>query len=86
MHRDTDEVIGLFHRCFERCRNTYDAPSWHLVALPEPGSMADQDARTMQALWFTRDVMNRLEQDRFAEAMHTRERKTAHQEYDDAEQ
>jgi hypothetical protein len=60
---DADAIIGLFARTYERRLNGFDAPSWQLVALPDPGSMADQDAWTMGALAYVRDVRNRLEQD-----------------------
>lgn len=36
---------------------------WQMVALPDAGAMADQDAWTMAALGFVRDVMNNLEID-----------------------
>lgn len=65
-------LVGLFDRCYERRPNAFGAPTWHMVALPERGSMADQDARTMEALGFIRDVRNRLEQDRCAAATKSR--------------
>lgn len=61
-------VVGLFDRCYERRSNGFDAPTWHLVALPASGAMADQDAWTVEALAFLRDVRNRMEQDRYLEA------------------
>jgi hypothetical protein len=74
-------LVGLFDRCYERRPNAFGAPTWHLVALPERGSMADQDARTMEALGFIRDVRNRLEQDRCASA--TKSRRAAAVEQDE---
>lgn len=56
-------MLGLFRRSYERRPNGFDAPTWQLVALPETGALADQDAWTMAALAWVRDVSNRLEQD-----------------------
>lgn len=63
LNAQTDAVVGLFGRCYERRTNGFDAPSWQLVALPDSGAMSDQDAWTMEALGWVRDVWNRLEQD-----------------------
>jgi hypothetical protein len=63
LNAETDAVIGLFGRCYERRPNGFDAPTWQLVALPDPGAMSEQDAWTMEALGWVRDVRNRLEQD-----------------------
>ncbi len=60
---ETDAVVGLFSRCYERRLSGFDAPTWQLVALPEAGAMADQDAWTMAALAWVRNVWNRLESD-----------------------
>lgn len=69
-----DAVIDLFHRCYERRPSAFEAPSYQLVALPAVGAIADQDAWTMQALAWVRDVKNRLEQDRLNDAMKRRAR------------
>lgn len=69
MSRDLDAVIGVFYRSHERRTNDYGLATWHRICLPEAGGLADQDAWTMQAMDFVRDVHNRLEQDRFTEAM-----------------
>lgn len=69
-----DALIALFHRCYERRPSAFEAPSYQLVALPDAGAIADQDAWTMQALAWVRDVTNRLEQDRQNETMKRRAR------------
>ena len=71
---EIDAVIELFDRCYERRPNGSAAPSWQLVALPEQGSIAEQDAWTMRALAFMRDVGNRLELDLAAESQKGRAR------------
>lgn len=68
LNAETDAVVGLFGRCYERRTNGFDAPAWQLVALPEPGAMSAQDAWTMEALAWVRDVRNRLEQDLMRES------------------
>lgn len=66
---DAAELDALFQRCYERRPTGFGAPTWQLVALPAPGAMSDQDARTMEALAWIRDVRNRLEQDVFVAEM-----------------
>jgi hypothetical protein len=60
---EIDALIGLFKRCYERRWTGFAPATWHLVALPGAGALADQDAWTMAALAFARDVSNRLEHD-----------------------
>lgn len=67
-------MVALFARSHERQLNGFTAPTWHLVTLPESGSLAEQDAWTMAALAFTRDVWNRLEQDLYCAALEREKR------------
>jgi hypothetical protein len=76
-------MVGLFDRCYERHQNAFGPPSWHLASLPDSGSMADQDARTMEALAYVRDVRNRLEADRFADAIPKNTRVVPADEFDE---
>lgn len=70
-------VVEIFDRCYERRTNGFDAPSYQLVSLPHAGAMGEQDAWTMKALAWIRDVKNRLEQDRMNEATKKREQRQA---------
>ncbi len=74
---EADAVLEVFERCYERRPSAFEAPSYQLVSLPAAGAVADQDAWTMKALAWVRDVKNRLEQDRMNEATKTRERRAA---------
>lgn len=60
---EIDALATVFGQCYERRQDPFGAASWQRVALPDSGGIADQDAWTMQALGFMRDVYNRLEQD-----------------------
>jgi hypothetical protein len=72
---EADAVLEVFDRCYERRPSAFEAPSYQLVSLPAAGAVADQDAWTMKALAWVRDVKNRLEQDRLNDATKKRERR-----------
>lgn len=57
---DVDVILGTFRRTHER-RFDGAAPRWELVGWPRTGGLEEQDAWTIEALQFARDVMNNLE-------------------------
>lgn len=59
---DAEAAVGLFRRCYDR-HGESGIGTWRRVSLPNAGGVADQDAWTMAAIEFVRDVMNRLEVD-----------------------
>lgn len=69
---ENDYVLGLFRRCYTRRFVPMGPHSWERTAWPDAGGLADQDAWMVEALDYTRDVMNRLEVDLWNEAMEKR--------------
>lgn len=69
-------VLGLFRHCYSRTLSGFGGSTWQRTALPEDGPLAAQDAWLMAALDYVRQLMDRLDSDRFQQAMNERKTRT----------
>jgi hypothetical protein len=70
---EADYVLRMFARCYAPVAMGLGAVMWQRVALPDPGSVRDQDAWLLSALDYVRDVQNAMT----AEAIRRRPKKRA---------